>query len=206
MKRLNIVLYGVLFAAVIVLYILHFTSGSVADATDEKESQRQAGSADTRIVYIDIDSVLNSYDLYYDLQQKFETQYKTSEAELSTKQKTFQDDVQELDYQMRRGLITRSDAQKRQQELALEEQQLMQLQNQLQTNLAEQQQVMMRQILNSIMDYLNEVKSIHKYEFVLGSQLYSGNILYANDSLNITKRVVEGLNEQYKKEKGNSGK
>ncbi|MBN2347699.1 MAG: OmpH family outer membrane protein [Bacteroidales bacterium] len=201
MKKLNLILNIVLALAVVALFVLHFTGkSSTEDKPGMLSTGEETGISSTEIVYIDIDSVLNSLDLYFDLQKKFEKKYKTSEAEFTSKQKSFQEAIQDLDYRMRKGLITRSDAQVQQQELAQEEQRLLQLQNQLQNELAEQQQVMMRQIIDSIMEYLAEVKEIHKFQYVLGTQLYGGNILYANNSLNITKLVIDGMNEKYKKQ------
>ena len=62
--------------------------------------------------------------------------------------------------------------------------------------LAEEEQVMNRQVLNSIMDYLKEYNKDHGYHYVL-SNAFGGPLLYSNETLNITQDVLSGLNETY---------
>jgi outer membrane protein len=45
------------------------------------------------------------------------------------------------------------------------------------------------------MEYIQEYNSNAKYDFILTKM--GGNMLYANDALDITKAVVEGLNTKY---------
>jgi outer membrane protein len=139
------------------------------------------------------------------LQQDFETKVKTSQAQLSTKEKSYRKEVGDFQYKIDRGLMTRSDAEERQKELLAKEQELLRLQNDLRTQLAEEEQVAYRNVLNSIMMYLEEYKMEHNYDFVLGTT-FGGNILYADNRLNITNQVVQGLNAQYKKDKEKTSK
>ena len=63
MKNLSIVLNVVLFVAVIVLYVLYF-SGHKSPET--AMTSKVAGTADaTKIVYINTDTLLNNYQLFY---------------------------------------------------------------------------------------------------------------------------------------------
>lgn len=80
------------------------------------------------------------------------------------------------------------------------EQDLYQLQNNLQSKLAEEQQVAQRKVLNSIMEYLESIEVNKEYQFVLGTT-FGGNVLYANKNLNITNEVVKGINEKYQASK-----
>lgn len=206
MKRINIIINAILAAAVIALYVIYFMGIGTEKKDGTLTRQAQIGiDPISSIVYINIDSVLNNYDKYYDLQQKWQKKYKTSEAEFQNKQESLQKEVNDFQYKVQRGLITRSDAQQVEQQLYGQQQNLLQLQENLRLELAEQEQVMMRQVLVSIMEYLEEIKAIYGYQYVLGTN-FGGNILYANDSLNITDDVVEGLNADYKAEREQTGK
>jgi outer membrane protein len=169
-------------------------------SVDNNSGMSQSIDSAKGIVYVNIDTVLNNYDFYFDLQQKLQDNLKTSQAQLDTKQKSYQKDAQNFQYKVDRGLITRSEAAKLQQDLANQEQSLVQLQNDLRSQLADQQQVAYRQVLNSIMEYLTELQSVHRYKYVMGTS-FGGNILYADKNLDITKSVIKGLNEKYKKER-----
>jgi outer membrane protein len=204
MKRLPLIFSAICIVAVGVLYILYFT--------DKKDDEKYAGQSDKEtvaqldlspnaIAYINIDTVVNNYDFYFDLKQRFEKKYKTSEAELSSKEKAYKKEVEDYQYKVQRGLVTRSEAQKLEQQILNEQQNLLRLQEDLRLELAEEEQVMLRQVLNSIMVYLEELQAEYKYQFVFGTTAIGGNVLYADKELDITRQVIEGLNQRYRLQK-----
>lgn len=197
MKKLSLVLNAVLLVAVAGLYtwfILDKKSNS--DTAVSSGDEMPVEISGEGIVYINIDSVLSKYDMYFDLQTELQSKLKVSEAQLASKEKTLRKEMEDFQYKIQRQLITRSDAEKQQQELAKKEQDLYQLQNNLQRQLAEEEQVAQRKVLNSIMEYLKSLEGNKKYKFVLGTT-FGGNILYANKNLNITREVIEGINSSY---------
>lgn len=204
MKRLPLILNVVCLVAIGLLYVLTFVgkSGDKSGLVQE-ESDVFAGldiSANS-IVYINIDTVVNNYDLYFNLKQAFEKKYKTSEAELASREKAYKKEVEDYQYKVQRGLVTRSDAQKLEQQLLGQQQNLLQLQDNLRAELAEEEQVMLRQVLNSITVYLEELQSRYKYQFVFGTTTIGGNVLYADKRLDITQEVINGLNAKYKQKR-----
>jgi outer membrane protein len=200
MKRLPLVLNILLAIAVVVLYVLHFT-GVGAGKKNKSEAGLSAGTADgSSIFYVQIDSVISQFDMATDLSGELESKYKSSEAAFQTKQEAYQKDVNDYQYKVQRGLVTRSDAQTIEQELYTKQQNLLKLQQDLTTEINEKQAVMNRQVINSIMEYLKENSAQFNYKYVLGTS-FGGNILYANDSLDITNNIVKGLNENYQQNK-----
>jgi len=206
MKNLSLILNAVLFAAVIFLYLFVFVIDS-----DEKSGTKTvrvandstlAAIAERGIVYINIDSVLNNYDMYFDIQADLQEKLKTSDAQLTSQQQKLQKEMEDFQYKIDRGLVTRAEAGELQQQLAQKEQALYQLQQNLQMQLAEEEAVAQRKVLNSIMEYLEKLEKsgIYQYQFVLGTT-FGGNILYANEEMNITDVVSEGLNEEYRNAK-----
>ena len=83
-----------------------------------------------------------------------------------------------------------------------EQQNLMQLRDQLSLELQEEEQVSNRRLINAIMEYLKEYNKDFNYQFVF-SNSFGDNVLFANEELDITYSVLEGLNEQYESEKQN---
>jgi outer membrane protein len=67
--------------------------------------------------------------------------------------------------------------------------------------LAEEEQVRNRRLINKIMVYLEEYNTDYNYQFIF-SNSFGDNVLFANNKLDITKSVLTGLNEQYLQEKG----
>jgi len=201
MKKLPLILSAASILAVAILYVLFFTSGKKAavSGSGQKLSDESAAAGD--IVYINIDSVLNGYTMYIDYKDEFERKAKISEAELSSKQKTYQKDLNDYQYKAERGLVTRAEAQQIEQRLYGQQQNLLKLQQDLQLELAEQEQVRVDLVLKSIMDYLKEVQPKYNYTYVFANQTSGGTIFYGHEKLDITNDVIQGLNEKYNRVK-----
>jgi len=200
-KNLSLILNAILFVALLILYILFFksqkksTSDEISTTSGVKKVSTKGG-----IVYINIDSVLNNYKMYVDLQSELQSKLKTSEDQLANQEKSLRKEEEDFQYKVDRQLVTRSEADDLKQTLMKKEQDLYQLQNNLQSKLAEEQQVAQRKVLNSIMEYLESIEVNKEYQFVLGTT-FGGNVLYANKNLNITNEVVKGINEKYQASK-----
>lgn len=204
MKKTSLILNVVLILAVAVLYILHFACPKTcATSSGKADSTITSTSVSGDIVYINIDSVYSNYDMYKDVIEELQVKLNTSEAEIQTKQRNFQKKVQDFQYKLEKQLMTRAEAEALQQTLAQEEQSLMALSQQMQYKLAEEEQVAQRKVLNSIMEYLKKIENEQPYKFVMGTS-FGGNILYANDELDISKSLITGLNEAYSKIKEES--
>ena len=202
MKKLPLILSVVSFVAVLILYILYFTGGKshrISGANTEMTGGSDATGGD--IVFIDIDSVLNNYQMYKDYNDEFERKAKISEAELTSKQRIYQKDVNDYQYKVQRGLITRAEDQQIQQQLYNQQQNLLKLQQDKQLELSEQEQVTVNLVLNSITEYLKEVQPKYNYRYVFANRLVGGSIFYGSTSLDITREITQGLNEKYSRVK-----
>lgn len=205
MKKLSLILNAILAVAVIVLYVLFFTSKSGKSVAGSSSDSIAAAPATGGIVFVDIDSVYSKYKMYDDVVGELEEKLKTAESQFESKQRTFEKNVNDYKYKAERQLVTRSEAAQIEQNLQQEQQQLMGLQNELQYKLSEEQQVAQRKVLNSIMEYLKTMENAGNYQFILGNA-FGGNIMYANESLNVTQMVVDGLNADYEKKLKEEGK
>jgi outer membrane protein len=197
MKRLPIILNLVLLVAVAVLYILHFAS--------HKGNSAAVGSApgtvadvkgSLKVAFVNIDSLISKYDLYKDNVVKLGGKQKQMEAELNEKTEKYQKDNTDAQYKYNKGLLTSTEAQELGKKLNDEQQNLVKLRDQLSQELAEQQQVMNRKMVNEIEKYLKDYTKLHPYHYIF-SYSFGQNLLYANDSLDITREVLLKLNENY---------
>jgi outer membrane protein len=202
MKKPWLIVNIALIAAIAVLYVLHFTGGKSVVKEERKQTGNSpvTGDLSRSIYYINFDTVLANYDMYLDIQDQLERMAKTSEAELAAKDKAFQKEVADYQSQLQKGLLLRSEAQEREQQLGTIQQQLIKLQENLRLDLAEQQVVANRKVLDSIMRYLTVIQHEYGYKIVLGTQ-FGGGVLYADDELDITQRVIKGLNDNYRSER-----
>jgi len=201
MKRVNLILNIVLVFAVGVLFVLHFTDEEkLSPDQTEKKSTESINTGMGEMAYINIDTLMNNMDMFFDLRSKLVDKQKNSEAELNSRSKDFEKSATDFQEKVKKGLITRSRAQEIEQELYQEQQNLINLKDKLSQELAEEEQVMNRQLVYYITDYLKEYNKENKYQFIISNSL-AGPLLYASDKQDITNYVVEGINAMYAKER-----
>ena len=198
MKIANIVTNAVLGAAVIVLFVLHFTTG-------EKHATGSAGSdttitaipGDISIAYFNMDTVMSQWDLYYDYQQDLAQKQTELETDFAGRTENFYQSVQDAQYKIERGLVTRSEAEQLIQLLIQLQQNLQQLQNDYMSQLQEEGMVRNRKMMDMIEKYVAELSQENGFSYVY-SYSFGGNLIYGAKPYDITAQVVQGLNERYK--------
>jgi len=197
MKKLNVILFAVLFAAVAALFIIHFTGGS---GNKSGASVQDPGQPLSGIVYVNIDTIIINFDMFSDKRNDLMTKQKNAEAELTSKSAQYEKGVKDYQDKVSKGLVTRATAAEMEQALMQQQQDLVSLRDRLQSSLMEEEQVMNRQVLDYITRFLEENKSEYNYQFILGKS-FGSVLLYSDNSLDITSRVLDGINKKYQSEK-----
>ena len=201
MKRVNLIINIVLIIAVGVLFVLYFTGNEKLSPAQTEEKLVDINSTGKgEMAYINIDTLMNNMDMFFDVRSKLVEKQKSSEAELTSRSKDFEKEATDFQEKVRKGLVTRSRAQEIEQELYLEQQNLISLKDKLSMELAEEEQVMNRQLIYYITDFLEEYNKEKNYQFIISNSL-GGPLLYASDKQDITNDVVEGINAKYAKER-----
>ena len=204
MKRVNLIINIVLVIAIGVLFVLYFTGKKKSSPAQTEEKLFENNSTGKgEMAYINIDTLMNNMDMFFDVRNKLIDKQKSSEAELNSRSKDFEKEATDFQEKVRKGLVTRSRAQEIEQELYLEQQNLIGFKDKLSLELAEEEQVMNRQLIYYITDYLKEYNKGKKYQFIISNSL-GGPLLYASDKQDITNDVVEGINAKYAKEREKS--
>jgi outer membrane protein len=198
MKKISLISNGVLLVAVIVLYVLHFSGNKSNDQTKKTSGPSVfSASSDQPVAYLEIDTVLANYKLYLELQDDLTKNIKAHDKRISSQMQTIEKEFQQLEGKRQNMMITTSEYEKKITELQARYQRLQQEQMAVQQQLMTQEQNANRRVINSISEYLDSVKQEGSFSMILG--VTYGSVLYAKPELNITKEVLEGLNEEYAK-------
>jgi len=152
------------------------------------------------IAYVNIDSVIFKFDMFTDRREELITKQKSAEAELNSKGTQYEKGIKDYQDKVNKGLITRATATQMEQSLTQQQQDLITLRDNLQSNLMEEEQVMNRQILEYITKFLEENKSLYNYKYILGKS-FGGVVLYADSTLDISQTVIDAINRKYQSEK-----
>lgn len=188
MNRISLILNVVLLVAVAVLYYLHF-SQSAAGVSISLPPELEGKP----VLYINTDSLLTRYTLFQESKAKLEQDQARAESSLQAQAQKLESEV--LEFQKQYGGMTQTQVDKRQEELGRKEQNLMMQRESLAGQLMEQESLLNKQIYDSIYNFLQRYTRGKNVQYILG---YSpgGAVLFANDSLDITDQVVEGLNAE----------
>jgi outer membrane protein len=195
MKKLSIALFVVLFLAIIGLYFLHFSGNKKSVTPGSVTSTATQG-----IAYINIDTVIFKFDMFFDRRNELMEKQKSAEAELNANGTKYEKGAKDYQEKVSKGLVTRATAAEMEQALYQQQQDLVTLRDKLQSNLVEEEQVMNRQIMEYITKFLEENKSQYNYQYIFGKS-FGSVVLYSDSALDITQQVLDALNKKYKAEK-----
>lgn len=206
MKNVSVILNIVLVVAVAILFVLYFSGNGKSGAANTTNSQGDSTIVIKDIAYVQVDSLVNKYDLYHDLRAEFEKNAKQMDAEFTAKGRSFQKELQDYREKAEKGLITRSQAEQIEQNLQRRQADLEKTGQEMQAKLAEQERVMMNQIIDNMMKYINKYNETKKYSLILNTSAVNTTILYGHPSMNITEDIIKGLNEEYIQNRSNTVK
>ena len=155
-------------------------------------------SATSVIAYVNMDSLVDKYDLYNDLSTQLMTKQNQLEQELQTKQKSLERKAMDLENQYKKNLITPTRAQEVQQNLQLEQQRMLQWRDEKMMELSDDQAKITRMVYDSIQSYVKEFNATKQYRFIISNNM-DGVLLYGDKSADITNEILTALNNRYNK-------
>ncbi len=199
MKGSSFIVSVVALIAVAILYILHFTQGSQKSAVLTEDGERVVQSEGSfKIAYVKADSLILNYDLAEDLHDEFTKRQEAYKNEFGTKRQSFEREASAFQEKLQRGgFLTEQRAIQERDRLVGKEQEIMQLDQDLTGKLAELQAANNKQILDSLLNYLENYNKKMKYDYIFNGS----EILVGNEAHNITAEVLKALNERYSKKK-----
>jgi outer membrane protein len=199
MKNSNVALFVVLFLAVAGIYILHFTSNN-SNKSKVEDTSGELLASDIKIAYIKIDSLVINYDYAQEMLDVFNKQQEAFTKEYGDKRNRFESQAASFQEKVKRGgFLTEESAIRERDRLLGEEQQIQKLDQDLSTKLSQIQANNNKVLLDSISNYLKIYNKDKKFTYILNSE----GILLGEESLNITKIILDNLNDRFSKTKKN---
>ncbi len=193
MKGSSLVVSIVALIAVAVLYVLYFTSGNKSNA-EQVAVREKSSDGSLSIAYVKADSIIMNYDLAQALHDEFTKKQEAYNSEYGTKRQSFEKEAQAFQEKLQRGgFLTEQRAVQERDRLVGKEQEIVQLDQELSGKLAEIQAANNKQILDSLMNYLEEYNKDKHYDYIFNAS----NILVGHDAHNLTAEVLKALNKRY---------
>jgi len=195
MKKVNLTLNIVLLLAVAVLYVLHFTGNKTDNTVSSEDSRITAGSGD--IVYINLDTLVNQYDMYNDLRTELESKVSAIDNDLNKKGRALENDAKSFEEKMQKGLLTYSQAESMRNDLMTRDQELRNLSQQKQMELANEESVMYNRVMDAIKTYVDNYNKEKQYSLILTTTAATNSVINGEQGRNITNEIINGLNQEY---------
>ena len=201
MKNASLILSIIAIIAAAVFGILFLTSdkSTSAEASSEEGTQTITASKGD-IVYIQLDKILQEYDMANDLRSVVETKVQNIQAEVDRRGKKLESEVTSFQEKINKGLMTRSVAEVQSEKLRQQEVEFNNYANQKNNEIMEEQTVMMNQLADAIKTFLDKYNEEKKYAMILTNQ-GGAPVITGDASLDITDDVLARLNEEYVKNK-----
>ena len=194
MKQLKLILT----VAVAAIVCACNAGGNTTTAQPAEATQTAAAGS---IVYIQMDSLINQYDMFNDLRSELESKAQAIQDDLTKKGRSFESAAKDFETKINKGLLTRSQAEEQQQKLLQSQQNLQDLSQQKQYEMAEEEAVMSRKVMDAINTYLEKYNKEKGYALILTTSAASNTVIVGNPALDITQDVLTGLNDEYIKSK-----
>lgn len=190
MKR-GLKLIGALSLATMLLYGCNNagTSTSTGESTSKEVKQ-----GDLNVAFVYTDSVINKYDYFKTKSEELTEKGKKFEGDLQGRASGFQQEVQ--NFQQSGGNMTVNQQRAKQEELSKKEQNLMTYRDNLMQELSADEAALYSEVYDKVQEYLKTYAEGNDLDLIL-SYTRGGAVWYANDAIDLTESVIEGINKAF---------
>jgi len=199
MNKAPLILSVIALMISVLLLVNNFTGDKAPKSTSNSGNNTEVSQELTGdIAYVHIDSIVDSYDYYNMMKTALMKKQEEEGGKIESRYRTLQRKAMEMQKQVDSRMMTPTTAQKKQQELMAAEQQIMVDKQNMEMQLGEESQNLTLQVFDSIKVMLEEVNKEHHYKMILSSTKVGGTVLIGDANLDITSKVLAGMNKRYK--------
>lgn len=172
----------------------------VATNNNAAPVQSSEAASGLKIAYVEVDSLLSSYQFCIDINQEMVKKEENVRATLNDKTKKLEKEQQDFQYKYENNAFTRARAEEEYNRLMKKAQELEELRVKLAEELAIENQENNMMLRDSINNFIQTYNADKKFDFIFSNAGFD-NLLYGNPAYNITDEIIEGLNKRYNSKK-----
>lgn len=196
MKNLSLILNIVLLLAVAHLYYLNL---SKKPASAEQSVIAPQSGAGVKIAYVNVDTLDAKYEWLKSQKDALEKRITNAQSSLGAKKEALLKDMAAFQEKAQGGNVARADLEKEYEQLMQRQERLGEEEQRLSKSLAEEQKKAMDDLMSNVEAKLKSLQSQIGYDYILSYSKGGGQVLFANDSLEITQQVLNLLNAKEEK-------
>lgn len=173
--------------------LLYGCNNDASKATTSTTSNGEVVVGDVKVAFVYTDSVINKYDYFKNKSESLTEKGKKFESDLQGRARGFEQEVQ--NFQQTGGNMTVNQQRAKQEELGKKEQNLMTYRDNLMKELSADEAALYSEVYDKVQNYLKSYAQSNELDIIL-SYTKGGAVWYANDALDLTTSVIDGLNKE----------
>lgn len=183
--------------AVVALFILHFTDGGNAAASNQSAQTTADTTAGNRgsVVFVRLDSLLNKYELHRRLSAQLDEKGRRLQADLAQREQNVMAERQAL--QEYAPSLSAAQLRQAQQDYQRVENNYLQYQQRVMTDYQAEQDSLTAMVQDDLKIVIKELQAEMDFDYVLQ---HEATLLYGEEALDITSLLVQRLNAKAKEE------
>ncbi|MFC4816015.1 OmpH family outer membrane protein [Flavobacterium sp. GCM10023249] len=150
------------------------------------------------LVYVDVNKLIQGYKRTAGAKAEFDKKAATMKANIDSLVAGWQNELKA--YEKERASLSPKELKLKQELLGNKQQQINGYQEAIQKQIQEEDKKITQTVINEINDYVKEYGKKHGYKIIFGAS-GGGNIMYADESSDLTEDVLKGLNAEYEGKK-----
>lgn len=192
---LSVLFNIIMLIGLIILYVLFFTTKKT-EIIKMTPVYQKAGNKAMSLVYVNIDSLNAKYEFVKVLKNDLESTGKKLQAEILSEQTAFEKEAADFQKQVANNAIPEAKAKMIYEALMEKQQALGEKKDRYTQEVANKELGMNMRLLDTVTNFLKRYNRKFNYDYILGMKT-AGEILIANDTLDITKDVLNTINIEY---------
>lgn len=198
----------ILIIAVIILFVMQFSGSKTINKEVEQPKEvveldsavvdEPVSLANFNVAFVNSDTVTKYSDYNVDVSSFLKTEQASAEYRLKKMRKDLEKDVEY--FKVNQAVMSQGEAQRRYNEMAEKEQALVLEQQKISERYVSKENKAMMEYVYGTNEFMQKIGQELGYDYILSYRV-GGSMLYANPELDITDKVIELLNAEYKKSK-----
>ena len=154
-------------------------------------------SQDQRLAYVNSTYIMTNYEGFKEASQAYKLKSNVWQTNIDTLRLELEKSMQQ--YETEKSAMTSKEQALTEELLTTKRNQLVQYQQGIQQKAQQEDQAMTKAVIDEINAYLKDYGESNGYTFIFGAS-DMGNLVYAEEALDLTETVLEALNKNYRGE------
>lgn len=180
-------------AIISAVIVLGFTQ--CAQQTNVPQQQASVAVSGLKLAYVDVDSLLANYLFYQDLVEEMTRKEENYRLALTEEYNKLQKEINDFQKKVENNVYSSAERAESERNRLLKKQQAFEeKQRQYSVEFDNEGAANSEKISEIVDDYIKKYNQTHGYDMIISK----ASLLFANEALNITAEVLDGLNSEYK--------